>query len=370
MRQAASETPNGDAEKYETRLSILLLIVVVATVLLVDRLALSEALLDAVTRWELARFERDETFFPNRGNFLESEDRLILDEIPKADFSRGGAYFFGSSDLKWSVKTWELPADVRPFVGNFGLGGMNHTFELQFIRHLVEHEGLLQAGAERNLVVLGVAHTNVFVAQEAERAYFATLWPRHGLYAYDAEQGILPVEMSPLSRFLRVRKARWSGFLGGDINRVTRVVAEKLGVPISVESSIVDDPEALREITRRIHRNWEEELPVQIGELGRLFDYLRRQGVPVAVALLPHRRSLDELPVIHAYRDAVTKLCAASSIPLVDLSHLLDDDDFFDLNHANARGLTRTHEQLMKIVMPHLRAIGVIGSETRSSGYQ
>jgi len=368
MTQAGNAAPREDAAWYETRLSILLIIVVIATGLLVDRLASSETLLDAVTKWELARFERGETFFSNRGNFLEFEDRLILDEIPKADFSRGGAYFFGSSDLKWSLKTWELPAEVRPFVGNFGLGGMNHTFELQFIRHLVEHGGLLQAGAERNLVVLGVAHTNVFVAQEPERAYFATLWPRHGLFAYDAEKGILPVEISPLSRFLRIKKARWSGFLGGDVNRAIRFAVEKLGFSISAESSIVDDPEALRQIARRMHRNWEEELPVQLGELGRLFDYLRRQGVPVAVALLPHRRSLDELPLIHAYGDAVTKLCAANSIPIVDLSHLLGDDDFFDLSHPTARGLARTHEHLIEIAMPHLRAIGAIGSERRSSG--
>jgi hypothetical protein len=368
MAQAGSAMPDISRERYGTRLSIFLIVVIVATVLAVDRLALSDMLLDAVMRWELGRFEAGETFFPNRGNFLESEDRLILDEIPKADFSRGGAYFFGSSDLKWSLKTWELPAEVRPFVGNFGLGGMNHTFELQFIRHLVEHQGLLHAGGERNLVVLGVAHTNAFVARMPERSYFGSLWPRHGLYSYDAESGIRPVEMSRLTEFLRTRKARWSGFIGGSVNRAARVAVEKAGFSISSESAIARDPEAVRRIVLETHRNWEQELPLQIGELGRLFVYLRREGVPVTVALLPHRRSLDSLPVIQAYRDSVSELCAASSIPLVDLSRLLNDEDFFDVNHPNARGLARTHEHLMEIVMPHLRAIGVIGSHGRSDG--
>jgi hypothetical protein len=89
-------------------------------------------------------------------------------------------------------------------------------------------------------------------------------------------------------------------------------------------------------------------------------NYLESRGVGVTIVLLPHRQAFDDLAVTGAYHDAIAALCARRSIPLVDLSHALSEDEFWDINHVNARGLEKTNAALTAIAREHLRRVGLV----------
>jgi hypothetical protein len=343
----------------QTAMSLVILLVIGSTILFVDLLSRSAGIAARLNARDLARFEKGEEFFANRGNLVEFEDRLLVDEIPNADYSRGGVYFFGSSTLKWALKTWELPPAERARVGNYGIGAINHALEFQFIRFLVEDRGLLAAGGERTRIVLGADLTNV--ADWSAESYFGPLWRRHGLYTYSVKDGIHAAGIGPLRRFIRTEKAHCSGFIGGNLNRAARVVTNRLGIPVTWSEGL-KDPEAIRDWirTRFGSPGMNDSLATQMSALQTMMNYLESRGVGVTIVLLPHRQAFDDLAVTGAYHDAIAALCARRSIPLVDLSHALSEDEFWDINHVNARGLEKTNAALTAIAREHLRRVGLV----------
>src|SRR5450631_2530668 len=93
--------------------SLLLLATMAGTFGLLDAGSHSQWLTGIVNSRDIRRFRENREHMMNRGMFVESEDRLVIDEIPHADYSRGGVYFFGSSPMKWALASWDLPEDLR-----------------------------------------------------------------------------------------------------------------------------------------------------------------------------------------------------------------------------------------------------------------
>ncbi|HKQ97536.1 MAG TPA: SGNH/GDSL hydrolase family protein, partial [Candidatus Polarisedimenticolia bacterium] len=264
-----------------------------------------------------------------------------------------GVYFFGASNLKWALRTWELPADERARVGNYGIGAINHAFELQFLRFLVEQRGLGRKGDSRTTVVVGAFWGNAldFPAE----SYFAPLWRRHGLYTYDPATGIADAPLGPVARQYRVEKARCAGLIGGNMNRVARAVALGLGQPLDPTERMKDPAEVRAWILAHWgNLGWSDATAGQVRALAELLDYLTARRIGVRIALLPRRAAFDEVPLDPAYREAVTALAAAKNVPLTDLSSLLTEDDYWDINHYNARGLEKTNAALMAIARDEL----------------
>ncbi len=231
----------------QSRVSLVLLVVIGGTAVGVDWLAENQRLADRISSWDLKRFINNEELYMNRGNFLEFEDRLLVDEIPHADYSKGGVYFFGSSDLKWAMKTWELPPDERALIGNYGIGAISHSLEFQFVRYLVEERGLLGAGGEKTHIVLGASWSNAL--NWSPDSYFGPIWRRHRLYTYSIKDGIHPAAMNRLEKFVRFKQARCSGFIGGNFNRLARFMMTKLGQPLE-ETERLKDPGEIQEWVR------------------------------------------------------------------------------------------------------------------------
>jgi len=346
----------------QSLLSLLFLVVTAATCLSTDGLAHKNLLSEWLESWELDRFKQNEYLYVNGGNFLEFEDRLILDELPKADYSGGGVYFFGSSNLKQELKTWELPPAQRALIGNYGIGATNHTFQFQFIRYLVDYRNLLMAGGNKVHIVLGVSFTNALVGATAP-SYFSGLWERHNLYTYSLLDGIHPARINPVERYIAMKRALWAGFLG----RITRFLTSSLRRPITITDEIIDETVIRRFSGNFMPPDWQESVRSQTTELGRLIDYLQARGVGVTIVLVPYRKVLDKFPAAPAYRERVRAVCRKKSVPLVDLSRLLRKDDFFDLNHPNYRGLTKVNAALMKIADERLRNMGLL-PQARSKG--
>ncbi len=349
----------GDGARFQTILALILSGVAIATAAGVDLAARSPGLAARIDAADRARFERGEELYVNRGNWLEFEDRLLLEEIPNADYTRGGVYFFGSSNLKWALKTWELPPEERALVGNYGVGAISHSLEAQFIHFLVEKRGLGRAGDGRTAIVLGAFWSNG-VSWKPE-TYFGPLWRRYRLYTYDESRGVDVAPLDPVTRHWRMEKARCSGFLSGNANRVARAVVLALGEPLD-PTERMKDPDAMRTwvLSHYAHLDWRGPLTDQMRALGDLIDYLKERRIEVRIALLPRRLAFDEVPLDRAYRDEVTALAAGRGVPLTDLSRLLAEDEFWDESHYNQAGLNKTHDALMRIARAHLRAVGLI----------
>ena len=87
--------------------------------------------------------------------------------------------------------------------------------------------------------------------------------------------------------------------------------------------------------------------------------YVRRHQAQVTVVLVPTRAAYRDQPLPRVYRQEVTRLCQRLAVPLVDLSELLREDEFWDMNHSNYAGIRKTHTVLMAMASEHLRQVGL-----------
>ena len=125
--------------------------------------------------------------------YLDTEDRVVLEEVADLDPSQGGVYFFGDSNMKWAMRAPDLPPEQRRLVHNLGAGEGSPYFHRQFTEFLVDHKNLLQAGPEKTLIVYGAGFLNAKPASDSPTTVFSNMWRRHGLYSYDFQKGIEPI---------------------------------------------------------------------------------------------------------------------------------------------------------------------------------
>lgn len=342
----------------QTVVPLVLLLAVVATCLGLAAAAHSRGLERWLVARDLARFRAGTEHFAGRDNRLDFEDRWILDELPNADRTHGGVYFFGSSPMKWGLATWDIPADERPYIGNYAIGATDHDMQYQLIRFLIEQEDLLRAGPDKVHLVLGLYWS---MGQAwSPHGFFGPLWQRHGLYRYDAAEGISVAPQRPWWAALKRERARCSSFIGGNLHRLARFAAVTAGVAVT-ETENIQDPRAVDEWANRlaVRDDWETPLSTQMAVLARLFDYLDQHHVQATIVLLPHRRPFEDLPMPVAYRERLRAFCGERNVPFADLSRLLAEDEFWDMNHSNYAGEMKTHAALMAIADARLRAMGV-----------
>jgi hypothetical protein len=334
----------------------------------------SRILANSVQAWDLQRFSESKERLMDRGLRFDFEDRLILEDIPRLRRSKGGVYFFGSSTMKWATRLWELPPDLRDRIANYGIGATNHEMQFQFIRLLVEHEGFLDAGPEKVHVVLGL-YWSMALDWNPE-GFFAPLWRRHGLYTYDRSIGIQPNDGNEIVRTYLRERGRCSGFLGGMFNRAARFIATSAGIPLS-ETENIRDPAQVSAWAKRLAGTDDRQgtLTRQMSQLADLVAYLRDRGVGVSIVLLPQRRAFDALALPDAYHKAIVEFCENRHLHLVDLSHLLNEDEFADMDHSNDAGLMKSHRMLMILAMDRLGEMDLLPAGTgmgmaRQSGAQ
>jgi hypothetical protein len=108
-----------------------------------------QPLLDLLFRRELADWRRENVIYADDRGFADSDDRLLLQEIPEADFSRGGVCFIGSSTTQHSIATWLLPPEERALVRNLAIKSANMKEQRQWLASPHERRGLLGADPSR-----------------------------------------------------------------------------------------------------------------------------------------------------------------------------------------------------------------------------
>jgi len=84
------------------------------------------------------------------------------------------------------------------------------------------------------------------------------------------------------------------------------------------------------------------------------------------VVFLPLGTWEDSLPFEPAYVRAKSEACNKKSVPIMDWSKLLDDDDFADSNHPNLYGVDKLQPRFLEIAIPFLRSSGALASIGRN----
>lgn len=293
------------------------------------------------------------------------EEAWIYEGIPQTDFSKGGVYFFGSSLVQFSTKLWELPPDLQALIHNCGMPACNQKSELVWLRYLIEQTAILKAGGDKTLVVLGTSYHNAFYPRESIPAPFANALERHGLFACDSHQGIRPLPVNAISKFMDFEETRQAAcmtrFRDLFLHQLTRWRHHGTEPPRRQDPALYADWRR-----QQMGPDWKKEIDETIPVFRQTIDYLRARHVQVRVVLMPCGSWEKGLPYDSEYRRQVTALCAEDQIPVSDWSGLLSNEDFADSTHPNIFGTEKTHAAFLDIALPFLRSTHALSADRRA----
>ncbi len=288
--------------------------------------------------------------------YVDNEDRALLDELEALDVSHGGVYFFGGSNMMWATCTPDLPPAQRRLVHNFGVGGESSArYVRQYVEFLVNHKDLLQAGADKSLIVFGTCFLNIKPPRDDTGNVFTNMWRRRGLYQYDFDTGIQPVPMSDVVREYTIRKGRYASLVQGCLERFERGMVPKA---LRRRRTSQNADVYAADYQHRLGPHWQEDLAAHRTDLQSLADYLKREKTNFVIVLLPLASWHKPLPYPAKYRAMIEEFCTTNHVPLVDCSNLLTDDDFVDHIHVNQKGLPTIDAALMDIARKFLQEKG------------
>ncbi len=362
MKPSPDESKAAAAGQLHTSIALIMLGVVAGTCLLLAGMANSRTLQDWMRRicWEESKVKKQLPYYCFTGHFIDYEERFLHEEIPSIDYSHGGVYFFGASTMKWALKTWELPAEARPFIHNFAFGGSKHSDQADFLRFLVQEEGLLKAGAEKTLIVLGTNYRLIHhgrLGGEGPGEYFREIWTRHGFYTVESDGTIHHSPLNAFARRLILERSKITGLL--------RELVNLAYTPL--KSTRVHNWKSYnRGWTEALGPNWKEVMASELAALARTFDYLQQRNVKVAVVLFPMGSWDSELPFQPTYLKKLREICDSAGVKVHDFTKLVDDDDFGDSDHLNPIGIEKFQHAVLGICLDHLQSAGILPADDTS----
>jgi hypothetical protein len=359
MDRAAHSTTGATLGALQTRLALLVALALVLADVGIAALARCRPLLDALFRRELEGWRAHNVIYAYDVGFADSDDRLLLQELPEADFSRGGVSFIGSSTTQHAFATWLLPPEERALVRNLAIKSANMKEQFQVVRWLVEQHGLLGSDPAKMRIVVGLTHfdTREKIRGTTDWNYVPALFDRHGLHDYDSERGISDRPLAAPLRWLRRERMRACGFLVFLSRRGVLEGPPPDASPFSPES----DRAAVAFVDQTMGgADWPRAVDGQLAELAAMFGWLQQRGAPVSAVLLPLASWNRVLPQVEPFRARVTELCGARGIPLEDDSGALADACFADHAHLNCRGQEALTPKLAALARAHLVAAGLI----------
>ena len=351
------------ATRAHASLALVMLGVVSGTCLLLVGLVHSESVRVLIrdVSWEQNRSRESLPIYCFTHHYTDLEEWILHEEIPSADFSRGGVYFLGASSMKWALKPWDLPAELRPFIHNFAFGGLKHSDEGDFLRYLVEQKDFLKAGPEKTLVVFGqnyrLVHHGRLHSGEGPGDYFRQLWTRHGFYSVDPGGSIRRTPGNPLIEKLTLETAKMTGLSRELVNIFYTLLRSKR----------IQNPRFYNdEWTTAMEGNWKEMMESELGYLKDAIKYMKERNAKVVVMLFPTPSWDSELPYQAYYLAKLKAICDPEGVPIRDFTRSIQDQDFGDSDHLNPNGVEKFQPSLMRLCRDHLEAAGILPASGRS----
>ncbi len=334
----------------QLRLSLIVVATICLTSVVIAVLARATPIIPNQTARDIALHKMSNGYFLYNHGFVDDGDYVLVDQIPNEDFSRGGVYFIGASEMNTSLMTWTLPAGERRLIHNYSIGDFRHTEVGYLIRMLVEEWGLLQAGGEKTTIVLGLSPqlARGRTAWKGPSTYYVKeLFTRHGQFTYDWEKGIHRVRMSALEGHLRLERDRAGRFLRTIASPRSHVVNSD--VPFSKRVEILKG---------FMVGDWESRMEKDVRALADTIDYLQERKVRVLGILHPKGSWQDALPYRETYLKMIRSVLEARRVPIVDHSEELADSEFVDHTHARYSGHVKLHAMYRELALKALADMG------------
>jgi hypothetical protein len=287
---------------------------------------------------QIARQEATNGMYMHDNGYFDDGDYVLIDQIPNADYSRGGVYFIGASEMKMTLMPWRLSPDEAALIHNYSIGDFRHRDVYHYVRMLVEEAGLLQAGGERTTIFLGLSTE---MTREHTAGYVESLFERHGFYTYEWSGGIHIRALSPLERAFRLTRNEANRFLS-----VLFLSPNRVGGRRAIEQT----PEhQLRPA------NWRPIMEEEIRYLAQTIDYLQARGVNVVGIYPPQASWRDNVDYSGPHFEMVSEVLAARGVPLVDQRNMLPDEEFGDAVHPLYVGQVKLHDAYVELARGSLQ---------------
>lgn len=346
----------NSAKELQTRVCALMAATVIVSFFAIGVASRSRPINDWLLARQLHRWKSTNSKYQYNRGYIDHEGRLVYDELRSADYSQGGVYFMGSSTTVNSLLFWELPTAQQRLIHNYALGGAGPMEWRAFLRHLVDEDGLLKAGADKTMIVFGLYHPDFIGAVGRMNAGFATgVFQRHGLYEYTNGK-IHHAKLSVPVRWILAEKARCSNFL----HYLMGHMAFRANPPVTEGQKRA----YCKLFTQRSGSHYAEQMQGRIDDFEQLIDELHAKGVRVAAYLCPlgswFRGDHGEYPQSKMFHEKISELCARKMVPLADYQTLFADDDFFDQGHANYHGQSKIHPYLVDTAVRFLELTGAL----------
>jgi hypothetical protein len=333
--------------RFQSLFCLLLLLLLAAIFLTVDFLARSRSVAAWFNHRHLTAARKTHGIYARYDQYMDKIDYLWMAKLPRADYSRGGVYLFGSSIALCSLEDWALPPNLAALIHNYGYSGSNLADNAQFIRYLIRYNGLLAAGPDKTLVIMGLSYVDYSNSRDA-RNYFQESILRSGLYNYDPAAGITPVACNRFQRKLKFEEMRCRSFLLG-----IGGYGDFGGPPVSRRQ--------FRKVnTMRVGKDWPALLSTQLQQEASLLTDLKHAGVHVVGVLLPEGTWNDGIPAHDQFIIRIGQLFADQSLPLIDDSRIVPDSGFTDSVHCSLESEPIIHHALMTVALDFLHHSGAL----------
>lgn len=332
--------------KAQRWLSVMIAVVMLATVASTLVLARSTPVIQNYVDREVAKWEAVDSVYLFDNGYVDDTDYLLLDLLPSADHSKGGVFFIGDSQSRNALMPWLLSPAERELIHNYSVGDLHHRDQRLFIKMLVEEMGLLDGGADKTTIILGISPNMTRPRDYHKASYVSSSFSRHGLFTYTYDEGIHRANISDLERTWHVERDRVSRFvniaMGTRKSRVLPFNPKLQTIEFNTEG---DD--------------WRESMDSEVIELTQLLDYLQARHVRVRAIMRPSGSWKKQLPYERTYLELVKPVLAARNVPLIDQSTLLADADFVDDNHVKYDVQLKLHELDREIARHELAEMGL-----------
>jgi len=294
---------------------------------------------------ERAKLERTNGLYYFDESYRDEGDYVLLGQLMHDDYSRGGVYFIGSSEMNVALMPWGLSPDERRLIHNYSIGDTRHSENRHYVRMLAEDTDWLEAGGENTTVILGLTFQQARI--KGDGMYVRDLFRRHGLYTYDWTQGITRVPMSPIEREYILARDEANRFL-----RIAFLSPSRVRLEPDTRAFMYQHMNGV------MAGDWRAIMRGEVEELTQTIDYLQARGVHVWALYPPMGTWQDEMPYLATYRDMVDPILASRNVRLVDYSDLLPDDEFMDALHARYQGTVKIHAAFRALALEALADMG------------
>ncbi|HVY04061.1 MAG TPA: hypothetical protein VG983_10430 [Caulobacterales bacterium] len=333
----------------QVRLLLMVLAAICATIVLVDLASHRLPVIENHLAGELEKQRTQNGRFMYDAGYQDDGDYVLIDQLLHDDYSRGGVYFIGASEMKITLMPWLMTAEEKRLIHNYSLGDLRHSEVLSYVRMLIEEDGLLKAGAGKTTIFLGLSYQmarNKDLNVPADR-YIKNLFERHGFYAYGPDRSIHRIARAPLDAYARLERDRMARFLNDVMFPTSRV---------DTEPQI--DKWKIEHLLNVMRGDWRPAMAREVEALGKTIDYLQARGVRVRLIYPPNGSWQKTLPYDGAYRAMVSKMLATRHVAVIDQAQLLDDADFADATHALYSGQVKLHRAYLALAHHALEDMG------------